>query len=79
MQIDVKLFGILRDQVPAAKNGEVRIDLQNGVSVADLLAHLEISRRVEVAVNEEIETDAAQILVDGDHVHIFTTIGGGKV
>lgn len=77
MQIDVKLFGILRDRLPGIQKGRVEIELQDGVSIADLLTQLEISRRVEVAINEEIETDEAHILVDGDQVHIFTTIGGG--
>jgi thiamine biosynthesis protein ThiS len=77
MQIDVKLLGILRDQLPAVQKGKAKIELQDGVSVADLLTHLEISRRVEVAINEEIETDETHILVDGDQVHIFTVIGGG--
>ncbi len=77
MQIDVKLLGILRDKLPAVQKGKAKIELQDGVSVADLLTHLEISRRVEVAINEEIETDETHILVDGDQVHIFTAIGGG--
>lgn len=77
MQIDVKLLGILRDQLPAVQKGKAKIELQDGVSVAELLTHLEISRRVEVAINEEIETDETHILVDGDQVHIFTAIGGG--
>jgi thiamine biosynthesis protein ThiS len=77
MQIDVKLLGILRDQLPAVQKGKAKIELQDGVSVADLLTHLEISRRVEVAINEEIETDETHILVDGDQVQIFTAIGGG--
>lgn len=77
MQIDVKLFGILRDKLPAAQKGKAKIELQDGVSVADLLAHLGISRRVEVAINEEIEPDETHILVDGDQLDIFTVIGGG--
>ena len=77
MRIDVKLFGILRERLPAIQKGRAKIELEDGVSVADLITHLEISRRVEVAINEEIETDEAHILVDGDQVHIFATIGGG--
>jgi len=77
LQIDVKLSGILRDQLPAIQKGRAKIELRDGVSVADLVTHLEISRRVEVAINDEIETDETHVLVDGDQVHIFTTIGGG--
>ena len=77
MQIDVKLFGILREQLPAVQKGKAKIELQDGDSVADLITHLEISRRVEVAINEEIETDETHVLVDGDQVTIFAAIGGG--
>lgn len=77
LRIDVRLFGILRDQLPSVQKGKAKIELQDGGSVTDLLAHLDISRRVEVAINEEIETDENHILIDGDQVHIFTTIGGG--
>ena len=77
MHIHVKLHGILRDQLPPAQKGKAKIELQDGVSVADLITHLEISRRVEVAINEEIEIDNTHILSDGDQVHLFTVIGGG--
>jgi thiamine biosynthesis protein ThiS len=77
LQIDVRLFGILRERLPASQKGKAKIELQDGVSVADLLTHLDITRRVEVAINEEIENEEAHILVDGDQVHIFTTIAGG--
>ena len=77
MRINVKLFGILRDRLPASQKGKTVIELQEGDTVAELLAHLEINRRVEVAIGDDVETDKSHILNDGDQVHIFTTIGGG--
>ncbi len=77
MKIQIKLHGHLRDQLPAIQKGEAEIDLPNGVTVADLLAHLKLSRRVEVAINEEIIDSRAQILNLQDQVHIFTAISGG--
>ncbi|HSM70019.1 MAG TPA: MoaD/ThiS family protein [Anaerolineales bacterium] len=77
MQINVKLFGILRDQLPATQKGKTQVELQDGASVADLLAHLNITRRVEVAVGDDIEADMDHILTNGDQVDIFTAIGGG--
>lgn len=77
MQIDVKLFGILRDQVPSSEKGKISISLREGSSVADLLERLDITRRVEVAINEDIEPDGETVLIAGDQASIFTAIGGG--
>ena len=77
MQINVKLLGILRDKLPAVQKGKTQVELQDGASVADLLASLNITRRVKVAVGDDIEADMDHILTDGDHVDIFTAIGGG--
>jgi thiamine biosynthesis protein ThiS len=77
LQINVKLLGILRDQLPAVQKGKIQVELQDGASVADLLTYLDITRRVEVAVGDEIKADMNHILTDGDQVDIFTAIGGG--
>jgi thiamine biosynthesis protein ThiS len=77
LQINVRLFGILRDHLPVIQKGRAKIDLEDGASIADLLTYLDISRRVEVAINEEIEIDETHNLKEGDQVHIFTPIGGG--
>lgn len=77
MHIHVKLHGILRDKLPVEQKGKTDIELQDGNSIADLFSHLGISRRVEIAINEEIEIDTTHVLVDGDQVHLFTAIGGG--
>lgn len=77
MHIHVKLHGILRDKLPVEQKGKTDIELQDGNSIADLFTHLGISRRVEIAINEEIEIDTTYVLVDGDQVHLFTAIGGG--
>lgn len=77
MQINVKLLGILRDQLPAVQKGKTQVEMQDGASIADLLTHLDINRRVEVAVGDDIKADLNHILSDGDQVDIFTAIGGG--
>jgi sulfur carrier protein ThiS len=77
LQIDVRLFGILRDRVPNAKSGYLKIEMGNGNSVADLLAKLELSGRVGIAVNENVIEDNSQILISGDQIHLYTAIGGG--
>ena len=77
MKVNIHLHGILRDKLPPETKGRAAIDLKNGTTVADLLDHLDLNRRVVVAVNEEEESDHAQILRDGDKVTVFTIIGGG--
>ncbi|MDK1081195.1 MAG: MoaD/ThiS family protein [Anaerolineae bacterium] len=77
MSVHVRLFGILRDKLPASQKGKAEVELPNGASVADLLAHLDITRRVEVAVNDQLEIENTHILNNGDQVHLFTLIGGG--
>ncbi|MEK6222626.1 MAG: MoaD/ThiS family protein [Chloroflexota bacterium] len=77
MRIQVKLYGILRDQLPAAQKGETELELPEGADIQSLLNQLKISRRVEVAINEDIETEYVHVLKEGDQVHIFTAVGGG--
>jgi thiamine biosynthesis protein ThiS len=77
LQVDVHLYGILRDYLPTEAKGRAKIDLNEEATVGDLLAHLGINRRVVIALNDEQEPDETHVLHDGDHVSIYTVIGGG--
>ena len=77
MQVNVRLHGILRDKLPAAQKGKTVVELPEGATVAQLLTHLDLTRRVEVAINEEHEADDDTVLHHEDQVHLFTVIGGG--
>jgi thiamine biosynthesis protein ThiS len=77
MQVDVHLYGILRDLLPPPARGRATVDLEAGASVADLLAQLGITRRVVVAVNDQPKVELAQMLKDGDRVVVYTMVGGG--
>lgn len=61
-------------------NGESR-HLDGGVTLADLVEHLDLSgRRIAVEVNEELvprSTFRQHRLEDGDRVEIVHAIGGG--
>ncbi len=77
MKIHIRLHGHLRDQLPAIQKGRAEIELADGGTVEDLLANLNLSRRVEVAINEEIVDNRTQIINLQDQVHIFSAISGG--
>ncbi|GAB4539893.1 MAG: hypothetical protein Kow0063_29100 [Anaerolineae bacterium] len=77
MEISVHLHGILRDHLPPESKGRATIYLEDGATVADLLAHLGIKRRVIVALDGNQKLDQTHILQDGDQLSLYTIIGGG--
>jgi len=91
MQIEVQLFSILRDCLPAgAERGQATIRLPNGATLADLITHLGIDRRLgyhateieqkagwQVLVCGRYEADMTRTLQDGDQVRIFPPVAGG--
>ena len=62
-------------------NGDEITGLPTGMSVMDLLVHLELpEKKIAVECNLEIvpkSTFAAHSLKDGDHIEIIHFIGGG--
>jgi len=79
MQIHVHLFSILREHLPpGGERGRATVMLPEGVTVADLIAHLGIARRVRlVTVNGVQEKDRGRPLQDGDRVKLFPAMVGG--
>jgi molybdopterin converting factor small subunit len=79
MQIYVHLFSILREHLPpGGERGRATVTLPEGATVADLIAHLGIARRVRLAiVNGAQEEDRGRPLQDGDYVKLFPAMVGG--
>ena len=77
MNIKVHLLGALVDYLPDSDRGQAVLSLEDGVSIAGLLGQLGITRRVEVAVNDEHDQDQDRILQEGDTVMVFSNFGGG--
>ncbi len=78
MRVHVKLFSRFRKHLPPEAQGKATIQLPEDASVADLLAHLDITGRVQlIAVNDQPETDRARALKDGDKVRILPFVVGG--
>jgi sulfur carrier protein ThiS len=79
MQIYVHLFSILREHLPpGGERGRATVTLPEGATVADLIAHLGITRRVRLAiVNGAQEEYRGRPLQDGDYVKLFPAMVGG--
>ncbi len=77
MNIKVHLLGALVDYLPDSDRGQAVLSLEEGVSIAGMLGQLGITRRVEVAVNDEHDQDHARVLQGGDAVMVFSNFGGG--
>ena len=77
MKINVELMGSLADYLPASKDGRSVLMLKDGSTIADLLSHLKIRRKVIVAVNGDEEKGTEYILADGDDILVFSVISGG--
>ena len=77
MKINIELMGSLVDYLPDSERGQSVLILKDESTIADLLSHLKIKRRVIVAVNGDEEKGLEHILSEGDEVLVFTVISGG--
>jgi sulfur carrier protein ThiS len=77
MKVHLQLFSILRDKLPREAQGETTLELQDGATVADVLAVLDITRNVVISVNDIHEPDKSRQLQNGDDIKMFSSVGGG--
>lgn len=78
MKVQVHLFSVLRQHLPPGEAGQATVELPDEATVAWLIEHLGITRRVRlVIVNGAQEKDRARRLQDGDIVKLFPTMVGG--
>ena len=77
MKINIELMGSLIDYLPDSELGQSVLMLKDESTIADLLAHLKIKRRVVVSVNGDEEKGLEYVLSEGDEVLVFTVISGG--
>ena len=77
MKVNIELMGSLVDYLPDSGRGESVLMLKDESTIADLLAHLKIKRRVIVAVNGDEEKGLEYVLSEGDELLVFTVISGG--
>ena len=77
MKINIELMGSLVAYLPDSERGQSVLLLKDESTIADLLSHLKIKRRVIVAVNGDEEKGLECVLSEGDEVLVFTVISGG--
>ena len=78
MNINVKLYGALRDRLPKEQKGKTVLELSEGATVADAMATLGMANAVVLAaVNEAHETEEDHVLIDGDRLTFFEMAAGG--
>ena len=77
LDINLQLYSILREKLPPGSQGRAVMQMEQGVTLADLLDELEISRRVVISVNGDHETNRSRELQDGDEIKLFSSISGG--
>ena len=78
MQVQVKLFSRFREVLPRETRGQTKLDLPDGTTVAELLAHLGITDPVKlITVNGQREVDLQHPLANGDTLQIFPPVVGG--
>jgi hypothetical protein len=80
MNIEVRLFGTLRDYLPAGTSlPGTRVDMPPGSSIADALEKLSVPL-TEVAltvVNGRYESDRQRPLEDGAVLSVWSHVAGG--
>lgn len=77
MQVNVVLFGMLRERLAKDSRGRLSVELPEGASIANLLTALAIDVPVLCSLNGQMERDFQRSLSDGDELHIFQPVGGG--
>lgn len=80
MQVEVRLYGVLRKYLPNTRPGEgYKVDLPEGATVADLMSALgmPVDDVNQAFVNGQT-VDLAHVLADGDNVRVFSPLGGGS-
>ncbi len=77
MEIHLQLYSILREKLPSDAKGRAILQLDEGVTIADLLNKLSVQRKVVISVNGVHEADKSRLLRNGDSVKLFSSISGG--
>lgn len=77
ININLQLYSILREKLPADAKGQAVLHFDEGATLADLLDELDVGRKVTISINGTQETDKSRKLSDGDEVKLFQSVSGG--
>lgn len=76
MEIHITLLGALRDKLPSENRGKATLNLPEGTTVAEVIAHFKLANTVASAIGGT-QVDKSQVLQDGDELQLFRQLGGG--
>ena len=78
MVIEVRLYATLRQYFPSSSTGVVAVDVQEGITLSELISALEIDKNeVKMMMVNGTAAEGALKLTDGDRVGLFPPVGGG--
>ncbi len=77
-QVEIRLFGHLREYLPAPGFPGAMVEVPDGSTLGDLLDHLRIPPKdPKILLINGIHADRTASLHEGDRVSIFPPIAGG--
>ena len=77
MQISVVLHSVLREKFHPDAKGRMVMDFPDHSTILDVMKVLELPSQIRVAVNDEITSDYALALCDGDELRFLRQSSGG--
>ncbi|MFT5194741.1 MAG: molybdopterin converting factor small subunit [Cellvibrionaceae bacterium] len=78
MKVYLRLYGPLRDKLPKENKGRATLNVEEGTTVGQALARVEINwQDIMWAVNEAHENDSDRPLEENDELSVFTHVAGG--
>lgn len=78
MKVYLRLYGPLRDKLPKENRGGAILEMNEGTTVAQALASVNIAwEDVLWAISEQYDNNADRPLADGDELAVFTHVAGG--
>ena len=77
MRIHVTLHSYLREKLPPEAKGQAFLEFPSGVTIREVIAHLDLPAHVLCAVNDKIEYDKERALNEGDSLRFFRPGAGG--
>lgn len=76
MEINVTLIGSLRDKLPKAAKGKATLTLPADTTVADVIAHLNLTGSVAAGIGG-VAVEPTHRLQTNDDLQLFRQLGGG--
>lgn len=77
MQINIRLYGPLRDHLPPESKGRASLEFEAGATVQEIFTQLNLPLTLLVTLNQDQEASTETPLQDGDQVALFAPVSGG--